>query len=521
MTYLYAIALPKIKFFGYTFSKAKNTVTFPDFVNQHCYFILRTSLKILKHFAGALDSKGKQFIITFMENKILNHTDYKPEIFITTPSTKVVHVNVTSPRSQHPQINVHFTVTRGVVHRVVVDQHFRLNQTELSTKGIYISADEEVVVYGVNRELYSDDAYLALPTDVLGKEYYTVSYAPSYYYCEFAVIGAHDHTRVHIKLANHPNITVHFRGHVYHKNQWINVTLDRFSTLEINSVGDLTGTHILANKPVGVISGNKKAVVGTTGKSRDHLTEMLLPVQAWGKNFATVPIPDRASGDIFRFVASQDNTHVTVSGVVDGKPFSDQFVIHHAGGFVQKQYSSKLYSHVVSDKPMAVYQLSVTQTSHADQADPSLITIPPIEQYAADYTFTTPHYSKGQYHNYFMFVVDSTQANGLVLDGQPLSPNQTYVQIPGTNLVGGYVNITAGTHSVSHSNPNTVIGGIVFGKAGLESYGFPIGLLTQPVNSVSDSDIACIHLFSVVQYRFYSAFSVLIQHTNLGTIAEK
>ncbi|XP_048772735.1 uncharacterized protein LOC125678355 [Ostrea edulis] len=433
---------------------------------------------------GALDSKGKHFILTFMENKILQHTDIKPEIFITTPSTKIVHVNVTSPGSHNPNINEHFTITRGTVHRVQVDPNFRLSQTELSTKGILISADEEVVVYGVNREVWSDDAYLALPTDVLGKEYYTISYSPSFLYCEFAVIGVHDHTHVHIKLANHPNISVNFRGHTYHQNQWINVTLNRFSTLQINSVGDLTGTHIISSKEVGVISGNKKTSVGDTGKSRDHLSEMLLPVQAWGKNFATVPIPDRGVGDIFRFVASEDNTNVDVNGVIDGKPFTDHFVMRHAGDYVQKMYSSKLFSHVVSDHPIAVYQFSMTENkAWMDLADPCLIMIPPIEQYAADYTFATPEYSQGQYQNYFMFVVDSRQTGGIILDGKPLPQNQTYVHIPGTNLAAGYVHISVGTHSVTHSNPNTVIGGIIFGKAAIESYGFPIGLLTQPVNS--------------------------------------
>ncbi|XP_062574881.1 IgGFc-binding protein-like [Saccostrea cucullata] len=448
------------------------------------------ALVVLPFVYGALDSKGKHFIITFMDNKILQHTDIKPEIFITTSSNKPVHVNVTSPKSHHPRINQHFVITHGVVHRVAVDQDFRLNHTELSTKGISISADEEIVVYGVNREVYSDDAYLALPTDVLGKEYYTISYSPSYYYCVFAVIGVHDHTRVHIKLANHPNISVNFHGHVYHRNQWINVTLNRFSTFEISSVGDLTGSHIIANKPVGVISGNKKAVVsvaGNTGNSRDHLTEMLLPVQAWGKNFATVPIPERDVGDVFRFVASQGHTSVRVTGVIDSKNFTDHFNINHAGQYVQRNYSSKLYAHVTSNHPIALYQLSATQAKHtnlpSDAADPCLITIPPIEQYAADYTFTTPQYSKGQYLNYFMFVVDSSQTAGLILDGKPLPQNQTYVHIPGTNLAAGYVKISVGTHTVTHNNPNTVIGGIVFGKANLESYGFPIGLLTKPVNS--------------------------------------
>ncbi|XP_061187976.1 IgGFc-binding protein-like [Saccostrea echinata] len=435
---------------------------------------------------GALDSKGKQFIVTFMDNKILQNTDINPEIFITTSSTKPVHVNVTSPGSSNPRINEHFVVSRGIVHRVVVDQDFRLNHTELSTKGILISADEEVVAYGVNREVWSDDAYLALPTDVLGKEYYTISYSPSYYYCEFAVIGVHDHTKVHIKLANHPNVSVIFRNHTYQGNDWINVTLNRYSTLQITSVGDLTGTHIISNKAIGVISGNKKAVVGTAGPSRDHLTEMLLPVQAWGKNFATVPIPERAVGDIFRFVASQDHTHITVTGVINGKNFTDHFNIAHAGGYRQRNYSSALYAHVVSNNPIALYQISATQDrghNHVDAADPCLITIPPIEQYAADYTFATPQYSKGEYQNYFMFVIDSSQTAGLILDGKPLPQNQTYVHIPGTNLAAGFVNISVGTHTVTHNNPNTVIGGIVFGKAKLESYGFPIGLLTQPVNS--------------------------------------
>ncbi|XP_062574882.1 IgGFc-binding protein-like [Saccostrea cucullata] len=446
-------------------------------------------LLVLPFVKGALDSKGKQFIVTFMDNQILQNTDINPEIFITTSSTKPVHVNVTSPGSTNPRISEQFVVSRGIVHRVVVDQAFRLNQTELSTKGILISADEEVVAYGVNREVWSDDAYLALPTDVLGKEYYTISYSPSYYYCEFAVIGVHDHSHVYIQLANHPNVSVTFRNHVYHGGDWINTTLNRYSTLQITSVGDLTGSHVISDKAVGVISGNKKAVValpGTIANSRDHLTEMLLPVQAWGKNFATVPIPERNVGDIFRFVASQDQTHIRVTGVINGTNFTDHFNIRHAGGFRQKNYSSALYAHVVSNNPIALYQFSATQDkghNHVDAADPSMITIPPIEQYAADYTFATPQYSKGEYQNYFMFVIDSSQTAGLILDGKPLPQNQTYVHIPGTNLAAGYVKISVGTHTVTHNNPNTVIGGLVFGKAKIESYGFPIGLLTQPVNS--------------------------------------
>jgi len=45
--------------------------------------------------------------------------------------------------------------------------------TELTSKALFITSDNDVAVYAVNREKYSADAFLALPIDVLGKEYYT------------------------------------------------------------------------------------------------------------------------------------------------------------------------------------------------------------------------------------------------------------------------------------------------------------------------------------------------------------
>lgn len=114
----------------------------------------------------------------------------------------------------------------GIVYCVVVDQDFCLNQIEFSIKGILIFVDEEVVVYGVNRELWLDDGYLVLFMDVLGKEYYIVFYLFFYYYCEFVVIGVYNYICVYIKLFNYLNIIVNFRGYVYYENQWINVIIN-------------------------------------------------------------------------------------------------------------------------------------------------------------------------------------------------------------------------------------------------------------------------------------------------------
>ena len=47
-----------------------------------------------------------------------------------------------------------------------------LRGSQKSDKAVHITSDVEIVVYGVFAERASSDAYLALPTDVLGMEYY-------------------------------------------------------------------------------------------------------------------------------------------------------------------------------------------------------------------------------------------------------------------------------------------------------------------------------------------------------------
>lgn len=47
-----------------------------------------------------------------------------------------------------------------------------------ATKAIYIEADGDLVVYGINKQTYSTDGFVALPNDVVGTEYYTAHYHP-------------------------------------------------------------------------------------------------------------------------------------------------------------------------------------------------------------------------------------------------------------------------------------------------------------------------------------------------------
>lgn len=59
-------------------------------------------------------------------------------------------------------------------------------------------ANSEVVVYGVNKEKFSNDAFLVYPESSLGTDYYTCSWAPSTLETEFAVVATQDNTQVRL-----------------------------------------------------------------------------------------------------------------------------------------------------------------------------------------------------------------------------------------------------------------------------------------------------------------------------------
>ena len=411
------------------------------------------------------------------------------ELFVTTSVTTSVSVRVTSPLFSSPKLNSSFTVTAGQVHQLTFSNKLRSVGTEMGTKGILVKASDEIVIYGFNKEKYSNDGFLGFPTDVLGKDYYAVCIKAKKYYTLILVVGVYDNTNVEIKLANNEKVKVQYNGDTYGKNTVLTVKVNRYSTFQVHSLdkGDLTGTYIKADKPVSFFSGNRETSVGT-GNSADHLVDMQLPVDTWGKKFAIAPIPKRTTGDFYRFVASENDTNINVNGQNNGEAFSDSFTLNDAGSWVQKHYSSNLYAYVESSKPVIVAQYVLSQISEhsSEMADPSMMIIPPIEQYSADYTFSTPKYSEGSYDNYFMFVVNDAEKENLQMDGQPFPRDTKYNNIQGTELVAGYITLQDGTHTCRHKSDKTkVFGGYLFGKQYKESYAFPTGLRLSAINTVS------------------------------------
>ncbi|XP_078660357.1 IgGFc-binding protein-like isoform X3 [Branchiostoma floridae x Branchiostoma belcheri] len=413
---------------------------------------------------GARDNKGTEFILTFTEN--MQRDLNEPRLLVAGTTQTPATVTVEVPAAGFQQT---FDIKFGEVNTINLPRTgVELRGSDKQNTGILVTATDEIVVYGVFAEQASSDAYLALPTDVLGTEYFVSCYTPSSNQpSQFGIVGVSDGTTVNIV----PKQDVTFGGTAYTAGQTITVTLDRLQTLQVQSDADLTGSKITSDKNVAVLSGNLFVVVGNgqTGTG-DHIVEMIPPVDTWGKEFVTVPLTKRTAGDLFRVIAARDNTQVDVTGKTTHTL--------NAGDHWEFGGDSDEYLHVVTTEPVLLMQYSKTGDADGTGTDPFMLMIPPLQQFAADYTFaTTPLISSpDQMTHHMNIVIQDSEKAGLRLDGNPLDASVTWTAIPGTTLSGTRIDIPDGTHTLVHTSPIVTFGISVYGFTSPESYGYPGGL---------------------------------------------
>ncbi|XP_035668445.1 IgGFc-binding protein-like [Branchiostoma floridae] len=414
---------------------------------------------------AARDNKGTEFILTFPEN--VNRIQHNPKLFISCPHHSGATVTITTPSNG---VSTTVQVTYGQVKQVELDRvAVELRGSVKSDKAVHVTSDVEIVVYGIFAERRSTDAFLALPTDVLGTEYFTpCTSVRGAMPAEFGVVGVHDGTTVTIV----PSQPVTFDGQNYAAGQTFSVGLDRFETLQVQATEDLTGSEITADQPVAVLSGNMfascKPIGQEQGGSGDHIVEMIPPVDTWGKEFVTVPLTKLTGGDLFRVVAARDNTLVAVT--------NEGTNTLNAGEFWEFDVPSDEYRHVTSSEPVLLVQYSKSKQS--DSGDPFMMVIPPVAQFETEYTFATVEliYDQKETTHHVNLIIRSSNKAGLLLDGQRLPSDTVWHDVPGTDYVAAQLDISAGTHTARHLSPNVNIGLFSYGFTHTESYGYPGGL---------------------------------------------
>lgn len=436
-----------------------------------CIFLFITALALHapQQVFADLDNKGTSFIIGFTPN-YPSYSGYKVALHLT--SEVATEATINYPVNS-PTFTTTVAVTPGsitVVDLPVESQSAWVADTILNN-AVEVAAKDEVVAYMINLAPATSDAALALPVDTLNNEYIVSTYNEAFIAAAFVIVAPFDNTTVTITPSNNAK-GGHSAGVPF------DVVLNRGQGFMVQGAvnglnGGLAGSVVTSDKPIEVTNGNGCTQVPLGTPACDTLMEVAQPVQSWGKEALVVNLPNRPSGSIYRVVAAQDNTSVSLDGAVIGTI--------NRGGYLETAVLPG--SHVISgDNPIFVTQYMTGQNySGATLGDPAMGNMIPTAQFLKDYTFSTVGGSQFAQH-YLSIIAKNADVGALVLDGIPVDATQ-FSPIVGTDYSAAVLRLPEGTHTTSSVNPHGIT---VEGYNDYDSYLYPGGALFRFINPVGD-----------------------------------
>jgi len=354
--------------------------------------------------ANILDSEGTAFAV-----RVANTANYPAEIQIHRGQNLVLSGQVESKAVRTfvlPWIPELQATDNWSASRVVEDGAYRLR------------ASQPVVVYQFNAQggslgpddTESNDASMLLPVHILDTDYTVVStqswpdpnsemLLPGFY----AVTATEDNTEV---MLDTPGAVVAHPGDGVSPDGTGVVSLDAGDVLEVfssgtnNNPGDLTGTRVLATKPVQVIGGHMCSGVPTPGDNTcNHLEETILPPTWLGIEYLVVPpatggAVDNAREQEVYIVAMEDGTNIEVKpdlGVWDNVKAGQKIVVPLTNQAMV----------VSSSKPVSVFQVMASPGA-GDWGGPAMLQVHPIPNWSANVEFALP---EGYEHVYVNLLV--------------------------------------------------------------------------------------------------------------------
>jgi hypothetical protein len=340
-------------------------------------------------------------------------------------------------------------------------------------KGVHIVASANVAVYGTSRMDYTTDSFLALPFKCLGMEYLISSYKnvfngiPILNGSQFAIVAVANNTIVTVIPSQ--NVGTHLAKQPYV------IQLNRGETYQLrNEAGqpaDLTGTQILASKPIGVFGSHRCANVQSVNQFFcDTVLEQLLPVSSWGSSFFVVPLATRKS-DTVRVLSGGNDNLVTVASSSGSQGFTLQ-----SGEFKDLTLDSP--TRVSCRQRSTVMQFANSSDfDHVTDADPFMAMIQPITSWLSEYRFCTPPLA--DFENNYINLVATTQAtlDNTLINGKFVSAWNP-ADIDKGSLPSGavFARVRLEPRTAYLVDARSPIGLTVYGFSEYDSYGYPGGM---------------------------------------------
>ena len=445
------------------------------------------------------------------------------ELYITTLSTPLINfaVNIKVGGSYSGNVSVDQPAT------VLLPSYSRPLHAYYSQrhKGIHVHSDFPISVIVTVQHFDYKGEYLAYPYIDLGQqqyEYYVVSAETSNFWpgfqSQFLLVGNENSTTITIA----PTQSIEIPMDPQDPNSALvlvvpgnthTIVLHQLQTLLIRTLtGDLTGTAIVSNKLLTVISGHECGTLSDElseqqweqlqregwwwwGALRcDYLVEQIPPTVTWGKKFLLVPFPDESVQYYNKIIASAHAT--TVTQTCNGSVVATISLLS-PGDWNSREwnitYDPGAYCVIESNEPILVMQFSGEghiRKSHlnATYFDQVMSIIPPVEQY-----INTVLYLPNTYFRYFNHYIQITTTDNstILLDGVPCNWTWYAIKNQDSSTVG-YGTVTAFSdvepHVLQHTNVSAGLSVTAYGSDGHYwhwgtpgIYAFIIGMKLNPV----------------------------------------
>ena len=433
-------------------------------------------------------TKSTEYSLSFLNNYVSNSACLC--LYVTTAEERPVPFNISAPATGYSASRV---VRYGkVVKFAFEDSNYALLNTREKGKVITIrtQSDGKLIVYGGNLHQHSSDTFLVLPKQEYMQQnsykYIAVSYVSrhSQHNSSVAIIAQYNGTQ--LSISSKVDITID--DTLTLTGAPTNITLQEGETFLVQSQHDLTGLQVASNNPLAMMSGHECTNVPNSEYACDHLVEQIPPVSSWGRKFATAPLKGRQAYDVFRILASEDFTMVTVNCTLSAdRPTlyntTSTYLINE-GHFVEFRVSSNQYCLMEGSNNILVLQYSVGRRADGLTGDPTMIIVPAVTQYCNHYSLPTiqPDDNSFNFSHYMNVFIPAKyyQPEKIFFDNQQLSStnlNFTAIQQEGTfQMYAAQVNLTEGVHTLRHADADAKLGVIMYGFGHDNSYGHPGGL---------------------------------------------
>ena len=361
-----------------------------------------------------------------------------------------------------------------------------IGSESVSNRGIRVTSRDPVSVYIHQYHEFRSEAAVVLPTGSIGREYYIMTYQGVVWdgedhESEFLIIGTQDDTEINITVSDQT-----LRGKS--PGTTFTIKLDAGQTYQVQArTGnqDLTGSYLVADKDVAVFAGCSWTEVPVSCGPRDNLLEQMYSVDTWGRKFVTVP-NDKVNYDVFRIIASEPNTSVTIEGTA-----SSETIMLDAGEYHEYRKSEATY--VQADKSILVAQFNVgSNCSGHSVGDPSMVLLNSVEQTRDTVTLFNSRFENIT-ENFINIITKTENVDATFFDGQGAIEQGIIFNTVGPNDEFSYarVQVNDGAHTIISEGCGVIATAYGYGRA--ESYAYSGGAAFTSINAKLIPEGGCLN----------------------------